>query len=173
MTNEKDGVNHPIFSEFNSIKPHGKPEDIKADQREETLEERFARERREWEAKIKALSQRLRDIFMVAELQVDIYSARQELVEYYHYLTSLVGKKNAELRRKKRERHEYYTTGYDYKLDKDQKQMYIMTDLEDIYIIRDEIENHQRYISATMNTVDNIIFGIKHRISLEEYKRTI
>lgn len=165
--------NHPIFSEFSNIKPQGNPEDINPEHREETLSERFYRERRDWEEKVKDLAKRIKDLDTIAELQVDVYSARQQLVEYYHYLVSLVGKKNAEIRRKKRERLEYYTTGYDYKLDKDQKQMYIQVDLEDLYIQRDEMENHMKYIGATMNTVDNIIYGIKHRITLEEYKRRL
>ena len=173
MEENKNPENHPIFSEFQNIKPAGKPEDIKRDQREETIQERFYRERREWETKVKGLSKRIKDINEIAELQVDVYSSRQELVEYYHYLISLVSAKNAELRKKKRERLEFYTTGYDYKLDKQEKEMYIQVDLEDMYIIRDEMENHMKYISATMNTIDNIIFGIKHRITLEEYKRRL
>jgi len=165
--------NHPIFSEFQNIKPTGNPEEINPEQREETLIERFYRERREWETKIKGLASRIKDIDEIASLQVDVYSARQELVEYYHYLVSLIASKNKELRKKKRERIEYYTTGFDYKLDKDQKQMYIMVDLEDLYTSRDALENHMKYIGASMNTVDNIIFGIKHRITLEEYKRRL
>lgn len=165
--------NHPIFSEFENIKPVGNPDDIQPEHREETLSERFNRERREWETRVKSMSQRIRDINDIASLQVDVYSSRQELVEYYHYLVSLIATKNRELRKKKRERIEYYTTQFDYKLDKEQKNMYIMVDLEDLYTSRDALENHMKYISATMNTIDNIIFGIKHRITLEEYKRRL
>ena len=168
-----EAENHPIFSEFQNITPQGNKDDIKEDHQNETISERFNKERRSWEGKVKELSKRIKNINSIAELQVDVYSARQELVEYYHYLTSLVGKKNAEIRKRKRERIEYYTTGYDFKLDKEQKQMYIMVDLEDLYMQRDEMENHMKYIGSTMGTVDNIIFGIKHRITLEEYKRRL
>jgi hypothetical protein len=169
----KNLENHPIFSEFENIKPIGSPEDIKPEHREETIQDRFYRERREWEAKVKSLSSRIKDINTIASLQVDVYSARQQLVEYYHYLVSLIGGKNAEIRKRQRERLEFYTTGYDFKLDKEQKNMYIRVDLEDLFIIRDEMENHMKYIGSTMGTVDNIIFGIKHRITLEEYKRRL
>lgn len=169
-----EAENHPIFSEFQNVSPQGNTNDVnQGGDQNETINERFNKERRQWESKVKDLSKRIKDINTIAELQVDVYSARQELVEYYHYLTSLVGKKNAEIRKRKRERIEYYTTGYDFKLDKEQKQMYIMVDLEDLYMQRDEMENHMKYIGSTMGTVDNIIFGIKHRITLEEYKRRI
>ena len=88
-------------------------------------------------------------------------------------MVSLIASKNREIRKKKKGRIEYYTTQFDYKLDKEQKQMYIMVDLEDLYTSRDSLENHMKYIGATMNTIDNIIFGIKHRITLEEYKRRL
>jgi len=165
--------NHPIFSEFENIKPVGNPDDINPDQREETIAERFNRERREWEDKVKGLSKRIRDINSIAELQVDVYSSRQQLVEYYHYLVSLIGQKNNEIRKQQRERMEFYRTGYDYKLDKEQKNLYIRVDLESLFTVRDEMENHMKYISATMSTIDNIIFGIKHRITLEEYRRRL
>jgi len=166
--------NHPIFSEFQNVKPQGKPNNLSQDEEvHETICERFNKERRQWEGRVRDLSKRIKDINTIAELQVDVYSARQELVEYYHYLVSLVGKKNAEIRKRKKERIEYYTTGYDFKLDKEQKQMYIMVDLEELYFQRDEMENHMKYVGSTMGTIDNIIFGIKHRITLEEYKRRL
>lgn len=173
MSEEKNPESHPIFSEFQNIKPIGSPEEIQPTHRDETIQERFGRERREWESKVKDLAKRIKDINDIASLQVDVYSARQQLVEYYHYLVSLISSKNNEIRKRQKERIVYYTKGYDFKLDKEQKNMFIRVDLEELFIIRDEMENHMKYISATMGTIDNIIFGIKHRITLEEYKRRL
>jgi len=162
-----------IFSEFESIEAIGKGEEINPEQRGETLQERFNRERQEWERRIKDMASRIKEVDELTDLQVDVYSARQELVEYYHYLMSLIFVKNMEIRKKKKERLEYYITGYDFKLDKEQKEMYIKIDLEDLYIIRDELENHLKYINSTIMTIDNIIYGIKHRLTIEEYKRRL
>lgn len=173
---EDDPKEHPIYSEFQNMKAKDLVSVIETkntDNTEETLSQRFLRERKEWKEKVSMLAKRISDIWKLADLQTDVYSERQALVEYYHYLVSLLGKKNAELRKLKRKKYEFYTDGYHLKLDKDIKLEYIMTDLEDTYHIKDELENHMKFVSETMRTVDNIIFGIKHRITLEEYKRTL
>lgn len=168
---------HPVFSEFQNMKAKdlvsaiNKPSDTEEDS--ESLSQRFLRERKEWKDTVSALSKRIGDIWKLGDLQTDVYSSRQALVEYYHYLISLLGKKNAELRKLKRKKYEFYTDGYHLRLDKDIKMEYIMCDLEDIYHTKEELENHAKFVAETMRTVDNIIFGIKHRITLEEYKRTI
>ena len=136
-----------------------------------TLSEQFEKERREWKSTISHMSSKIRHIDNLADLQVEVYSKRQEVVEYYHYLFSLLAKKNAEIRREKKLKLEYYNVNYDFKLDPKQKELYIQVDLEELYIIKDELDNHLKFISSTQGTIDNIIYGIKHRISIEEYKR--
>jgi hypothetical protein len=167
---EKEEINnHPIFSEFTNVEPS----EEKKGNVIETIEERFAIERKQWNARISELAKKIKDINSIASLQVDVYSTRQELVEYYHYLISLISRKNIGIRERKRGRYEFYTNGYDYKLSPSQKEMYIKVDLVELFKVRDELENHSKYIEKTMSTVDNIIFGIKHRISLEEYRRRL
>jgi hypothetical protein len=167
-----DVKNHPLFSEFDK----NKPENIKQEPQEpqdENLSQRFERERLEWTEKITALSKMLKSIDETAELQTEVYSQRQIAVEYYHYIMTLLANKNREYRKKYKERFEFYSNSYDYRVKDEIKSTFIANDLSEIYSIKESLENHMKFMDKTIGTIDNIIFGIKHRISLEEYKRRL
>lgn len=163
-----DVKNHPLFSEFGNLTPQqiDKPED-------EDIFQRFDRERLEWTNKIESLSVKLKEIDEMAILQTQVYSERQHAVEYYHYLMTLLANKNREYRKKYKERFEFYSNSYDYRVKDDIKNSFIADDLSDIFSIKESLDNHMKFMDKTIGTIDNIIYGIKHRISLEEYKRRL
>lgn len=132
---------------------------------------RFKQERAEWTDRIKDMSDRLRDIYKVADLQTDIYSYRQIAVEYSHTLMVHLTKVNHIFRARKVERWEHYTRNYDLRMDKDPKELHIYVDIADINERRELLQNHLDYMRETVKTIDTISFGIKHRIQLEEYRR--
>jgi hypothetical protein len=113
----------------------------------------------------------LRTVSQIGELMVEVYSQRQIAVEYSHTLMSHIIKINKIYREKKHEKYIYYTQNYDVRLDKDAREGHIGYDLTEIIEKRDMVQNHLEYFRETIKTIDNIIFGIKHRISLEEYRR--
>lgn len=135
------------------------------------LIERFKNERKEWTDRIKDMSERLRDIYKVADLQVDIYSYRQVAVEYCHTLQTHLTKVVHTFRARKIERWEYYTRNYDLRMDKDPKELHIFVDIADINERKELLQNHLEFFRETIKTIDTISFGIKHRIQLEEYRR--
>lgn len=139
---------------------------------EELLQNKFAKEREAINKRIFELSEKIKNINGLENLQVDVYSYRQQLVEKYHYLISILARVNMAVRKKKKKKLLFYDNNYQIKLDKNDRLDFIMIDLEKEYIKKQEIENHIKFISESMKTTDNIIFGIKHRISIEEYKRT-
>jgi len=51
------------------------------------------------------------------------------------------------------------------------KYEYIAKDLAVIVERREYLQNHLEYFRETVKTIDTMCFGIKHRISLEEYRR--
>lgn len=138
---------------------------------EQLLQEKFDKERKEINGRITELSKQIKNVNGLENLQVDVYSYRQQLVEKYHYLISILSRVNMAVRKKKKKKLLFYDNNYQIKLDKKDRLDFIMIDLEKEYIKKQEIENHIKFISESMKTVDNIIFGIKHRISIEEYKR--
>jgi len=135
------------------------------------LIERFKNERKEWTDRIKDMSERLRDIYKVADLQVDIYSYRQVAVEYCHTLQTHLTKVIHTFRARKIERWEHYTRNYDLRMDKDPKELHIFVDIADINERKELLQNHLEFFRETIKTIDTISFGIKHRIQLEEYRR--
>lgn len=137
----------------------------------EQLIARFKSERNEWTDRIKDMSERLRDIYKVADLQTDIYSYRQVAVEYCHTLQVHLQKVNHVFRARKIERWEHYTRNYDLRMDKDPKELHIYVDIADINERRELLLNHLEFMRETIKTIDTISFGIKHRIQLEEYRR--
>jgi hypothetical protein len=137
----------------------------------DALYSRFAAEREEWSTKIGGYAARLRDIYQVGDLLTDLYSQRQIAVEYTHTLMAHLTKINIVYREKRQERFEYYSRSYDLRLDKDMKYEYIAKDLSVIVERREYLQNHLEYFRETVKTIDTMCFGIKHRISLEEYRR--
>ena len=137
----------------------------------EELYARFKSEREEWTTRIREMSERLKDIYKVAELQTDVYSYRQIAVEYCHTLLTHLSKVNHVFRSKKIERWEHYTRNYDLRMDKDPKELHILVDIAEVNERKELLQNHLDYFRETIRTIDTISYGIKHRIQLEEYKR--
>jgi hypothetical protein len=137
----------------------------------EPIYTRFAKERDEWSLKVQDMAERLKDIYKLSDLLTDLYSYRQIALEYTHTLMSHLSKLNATFRVKKVERYDYYSRGYDLRLDKDPKNDHINADLNLIVERRELLQNHLDYFRSTVGTIDSMCFGIKHRMALEEYKR--
>jgi hypothetical protein len=137
----------------------------------EALFARFKAEREEWTARIGEMSERLKDIYKVAELQTDVYSYRQIAVDYSHTLMTHLSKVNQIFRAKKIERWEHYTRNYDLRMDKEPKELHILVDIEEVNERKELLQNHLDYFRETIRTIDSLTYGIKHRIQLEDYKR--
>jgi hypothetical protein len=132
---------------------------------------RFKTERDEWTARIQSMSARLKDIYEIADLQTDLYSYRQIAVDYTHTLMTHLTKINRIFRERKIERWEHYTRNYDLRMDKDPKELHIYVDIADVVERKDFIQTHLEFFRETIRTIDSMCYGIKHRLSLEEYKR--
>jgi len=137
----------------------------------EKLSKRFTEEREQWKKTIADMSERLRDIYSVGSLLTDLYSQRQVALEYSHTLMSHLIRLNKILRAKKAERWLHYTQNYDLRLDKDPKNLMVDVDLGPIIEQKEMVENHLNYMRETVKTVDTICYGVKYRISLEEFRR--
>jgi hypothetical protein len=136
-----------------------------------SLYERFAKEREAWTLRVRSLSERLQYIGDTAELLTDLYSQRQIVGDYVHELVSHSSKLNRVFRERKKERFIHYTQNYDLRLDKDPKMLFIDVDLADLVERREILQNHIDYMRETLRSIDTICYGVKHRIALEEYKR--
>ena len=132
----------------------------------------FQSEREEWAEKIQNLSIRMRNIRELAEVQVELYSNRQILLEYGAKLGQILVKLNKKLRQDKGTRLRHYSENVQYKYGSNEKTPLIEGDLAELKERMDTVETQVNYINETVKTVDHMLYGIKSRIALEEYLRS-
>jgi len=137
----------------------------------EGIIQRFDRERKEWEEKIGKMSSKMKDIGILSDVLTDLLSQRQVALDKTHTLMAILTNINAQLRKKKKERFLYYSQSYDLVLQKDQKNMFIDVDLEKMIKTQETFSTHLSYMRGTVDTIDKMLYGVKWRITLEEYKR--
>ena len=140
--------------------------------KEESLEDRFSKERLEWSEKIAVMSAKMKKVFEIPELMTDLYTERQRAVEYYHYLISLMIGLNKTYNRSYAERFDYYTNKVQVRYpNESSKHNRIQVDLADQIEKRAIIDNHSKFIDRTVGTLDNLIFAIPKRVEIEQISR--
>jgi len=154
------------FDEFMNPDVKTTPDDIKEN---EVLISRLAAERNVWTAKIKNMSSYLQSVLKISDLQVMIYTERQMASEYHHYLVTLFIKLNRLYRKIFAEKYEFYS----YKSQKrfpneNTKTNQILSEMAELVEKREMMDNHIKFMESTIKSIDNIIYGIKSRIEIEQ-----
>lgn len=135
------------------------------------FEEQFSNERSEWTERIRELSVRMRNIREMAEVQVELYSDRQRLLEYAYKLGQILTRLNAKFRADRKNKMVYYSEEHNVRYGANEKTALIDGDLSDIKRKIDVVDNHMSFMNETVKTVDHFLYGVKSRISLEEFMR--
>jgi len=158
------------FDDF--MNPAPVTESQKDKSEKETLEDRFSRERTQWGGKIKGMSGKLRKALDVAELMTEVYTERQIALEYYHYLISLLIKINKRYNKSYSDKYKFYKYESQERLPSDKIiQIRVNAELQDMKEKREIFDNHAKFMDGTIKTIDNIIFGMKSRIEVEQIAR--
>jgi hypothetical protein len=166
---EEKAIIPESFDEFMNPQPETSQDDKSEKQ---TLDERFARERFSWGTKIKNMSAKLSRTPQVAELMTEIYTERQIALEYYHYIISLLIKINKVYNKSYSEKYKFYSYQSQERFPNEtSKNMRILAELADLKEKRESLDNHSKFMDGTIKTIDNIIFGIKSRIEIEQIGR--
>jgi hypothetical protein len=129
----------------------------------------FQLEREEWTEKIRVLSIRMKNIKELAEVQVELYSSRQFLLEIYSKLGQVMVKLNSKYRKDKAERLKYYSEYVQVKYGANEKTPLIEGDLSDLKERMDLVDGQISFFNETMKTVDFMLYGVKDRIRLQEF----
>ena len=147
--------------------------EYKPDQQEEPTDfaKMFEKERAEWREKIQVISLHIKNIKTVAEAQVDLFTTRQTLLEYSYKLAQVISKLSTKERQMRAKKLKEYTEGKDIRYGANEKTALIEGDLADLTEKMELVEGHRKYIDQTVQTVDHMLYGIKSRISLEDYLR--
>lgn len=135
------------------------------------FELQFATERSEWTERVRELSIRMRNIREIGEVQVELYSDRQKILEYAYKLGQILTKLNSKYRSDKRIKMVYYSEEHNVRYGANEKTSLIDGDLSEIKRKIDLVDNHMSFMNETTKTIDHMLYGIKSRISLEEFMR--
>jgi len=150
---------------FNTDQPKNK---------DESLEERFEKERLDWSSKIDFMSKKLQKVFELNDLMTIVYTERQRLVEYYYYLLSLLSKVNRQYRKEYAIKYEYYSFGQQIRFPNEtSKNNKILSELDEIIRKKDALEIQVKFIDSTIKSIDHVIWAISKRIELENIKYKI
>ena len=103
---------------------------------------------------------------------VTLYSERQRVVEYYHYLLSLIININKSYRKQYAVKYDFYTNKSQSRFPNEStKNNHILAELEDLVLKKDLLELHAKFMLETLKTVDHIIWGCQRVIEIEKIKR--
>lgn len=139
---------------------------------EESLKDKFQREREEWSEKIEVMSLKMKKIMEIPELMTDLYTERQRCVEYHHYLISLAIGLSKTYRSQYAKRQDYYNFKSQVRFPNEtSKDNRIKVDLADLVETRETLDNHIKFMDKTVATLDNIIYAIPRRVEIEQILR--
>ena len=137
----------------------------------EGLKIKFANERKEWLVKVKDMASRMYKIELLAEVQVDLLSNRQVIIEYNHELLANMSSLNKIYKEKRKVRFIEYNEKYDIRLQKAEKDIMIDGDLSGLGEKMDLLSDQIKFYDKTMQTIDHALYAMKNRIQLEEFRR--
>lgn len=169
---QQDIFYHGVFNLQDT--PSEKKEESKpvvAVEEKNDLRTEFEKDRIKWKDIILTMANKIKDMGKMTELQVELYSNRQIVLEHSHYLQSLLAKLNKTYRKSLGSKTNDYMNG-DRKLKMGETNILVEASVADLKEQIDLIESQIEYMQETKKNIDNMVFGLGHRIQLEEYRRT-
>lgn len=142
------------------------------EERKKSIEEKFEDRRVYLKNFIVSLAEEFRgEIEKLAETQTKIFSERQRILEEMYGLIS----KHSKFKKKKslqwKEEYKKLSEESDFRYGEKEKLKLIDEKLATITDVMDQIEAQIDYLKESVKTVDNMVFGVKHRIDIEDFKR--
>lgn len=133
--------------------------------------ERFASERDEWTMSVRSISYRFKNVEDLIDVQVDLYSKRQESVEYIHQLSVLHSRLKKTWITEYKKAYDDLVMNQDFRYSERERQRIAEEKTSVSRLKLDVLQTHIDFFRETVKTIDNMIFGIKHRLEIEDFKR--
>lgn len=133
--------------------------------------ERFEQERNSWTTEVTGISKKFRDVENMAEVQVELYSRRQLGVEYMHQLMSLQSRLKKNWISEYKKVYDSLLLDQDYRYSEKEKQRIAEEKTASSKMKLEILQSHVDFFKETIKTIDNMIFGVKHRLEIEDFKR--
>ena len=137
----------------------------------ETYLERFERERSEWTERTNSMAVRFKNVEDMVEVQVDLYSNRQLAVDYMQQLISLQTRLKKAWLTEWKKVYESLLSEQDYRYSEKERTKFADEKTGAGKLKIDIMQVHIEFFRETIRTIDNMIFGVKHRIDIEDFRR--
>ena len=131
----------------------------------------FESERSIWTEEVCAISSRFKNIEEMMNVQVDLYSKRQQGVEYMHQLMVLHGRLKKKWVSEYKKVYDSLIMDQDYRYSEKERQRIAEEKTSVSKLKLDILQTHVDFFRETIKTIDNMIFGVKHRLEIEDFKR--
>ena len=129
----------------------------------------FSNEAKIWKERIQELSIRMRNVRELAEVQIDLFSDRQKLLEHNHKLGQALAKLTLEYRKRRRDQLIQRSERENKLYGANEKNVLIEGDLAELKDMIELVDRQITYINDTGKTIDHMLYGIKERIKLEDH----
>lgn len=130
------------------------------------LENRLNKERSEWNEKVIALVNMMKENRKLPESQVFQLSYRQQVQERIAVYKILVEKKQGELDKQTVSRYREYIMNYDIKLNDKEKSAFVSADCTALKQQLNMIKIQINFFEECVKTLDNFGFAIKNKIEI-------
>ncbi len=133
--------------------------------------ERFALERKNWTDTVKNIAARFKNVEDLIDVQVDLYSERQRATDYVHELSVLYSRLKKLHLAEWKKAYESLSLDQDFRYNEKEKSK-LADEKSSISKLKLEIlQTHVDFFRETVKTIDNMIFGVKHRLEIEDFRR--
>ena len=134
-----------------------------------TLEEYIAQHQQQWSNVISEMNSMMKKFTNLPDLQMTIYSKRQNALDYYFNLLYQISAMSKEYKKQYAAKYNNYKVNSQIRYNSDTAiNAQIASDLADVSYKLTLLENHSKYMQETIKTIDNLIYAISNRIRIEE-----
>jgi hypothetical protein len=134
---------------------------------------RFVQERDEWTKSIKNISSRFKKVEDMDQVQIDLYSSRQDIVEYMYRLGAIQANVRKRWMSAYKKAYDDLSMNQDYRYTDREKSKFAEEQTGELKTQLDIFQNHIDFFKESIKTIDNMVFGVKHRIEIEDFKRGV
>lgn len=135
----------------------------------EAVENYFCDKHTYWNSRIKELNSLMNELTDVLKLTNQIYTLRQEAVEYYYALFQTLSHQTEKYKKKYAECYNRIKVNSQIRYTTESAiNTQIENELSDIKERIDLVNNQTRYMENTIKTIDDMIYGIKYRIDISK-----
>lgn len=134
-----------------------------------TLEDALSDIRSAWSSRIKEVTVKLKDFNNLIDIQYEIYSLRQEAVDYYYYMNNILQKQIKQYTAEYRLRFVNYKQSSSVRYSSEG----VINNLVEGELSQERytvkiLESQAAFMRETIKTIDSIIFGVKNRIDIQK-----